>query len=153
MHVRVKVRISSAARAAIAKGCRKAGREEACGLLLGCSEADSWTVALATCARNIAPEPWRSFEIDPAHLLAAHRAARAARAPAIVGVWHSHPGGVLLPSEADRAGADTPGWLWLIVDAAGSGMAAFLAVADAAGRFLPLAVERGTPIDSRVPDC
>lgn len=95
---------------------------EVCGLLLGHGDL----VSAAPPCRNVAVDPARSFEIDPAALIAAHRAARSG-GPAILGCWHSHPSGVALPSRTDAAAALELGWWWLIV---GSGaIACFRAVA------------------------
>ncbi len=98
---------------------------EICGLLLG--TADHIDAILP--AANVALDPARHFELDPATLIAAHRAARAGE-PAIVGHYHSHPSGVAAPSVTDTACANPDGSLWLIVGAgeatlwrAGPGMA------------------------------
>ena len=83
---------------------------EVCGLLLG----RDGRVEEARPCRNVAADPARRFEIDPAALLAAHRAARAG-GPAILGCYHSHPSGHAQPSARDAAAAEPNGWLWLIV--------------------------------------
>ena len=83
---------------------------EICGLLLG----RDGVVEEARACRNVAADPARRFEIDPAALLAAHRAARAG-GPAILGCYHSHPSGRAEPSACDAAAAAANGWLWLIV--------------------------------------
>ena len=64
-------------------------------------------------AANVAAEPARAFELDPAVLIAAHRAARAG-GDAILGHYHSHPGGDPQPSSCDAAAA-AAGELWLVV--------------------------------------
>ncbi|PCD03692.1 hypothetical protein COC42_04890 [Sphingomonas spermidinifaciens] len=110
-----------------------AGGLEACGLLLGAGNL----VEVATVAANVAAQPAKRFEIDPAHLLAAHRAARAG-GPAILGYWHSHPSGLTEPSATDAAMADPDGRVWVIV--AGGAVRCFRAVAHGAlhGRFDPI---------------
>jgi proteasome lid subunit RPN8/RPN11 len=85
---------------------------EVCGLLLG----RDGRVDEARPCRNVAADPARRFEIDPAALLAAHRAARAG-GPAVLGCYHSHPSGRAEPSPCDAAAAEPNGWLWLIVAA------------------------------------
>jgi proteasome lid subunit RPN8/RPN11 len=87
-----------------------AGKDEICGLLLG---AEGRVGAIRPGA-NIAADPSCHFELDPAALLAAHKAARAG-GPRIVGHYHSHPGGVAVPSATDAACAAPDGSLWLIV--------------------------------------
>ncbi|SFR97290.1 Mov34/MPN/PAD-1 family protein [Sphingomonas jatrophae] len=84
---------------------------EVCGLLLGAGEV----VTAILPAANVAANPARAFEVDPAVLLAAHRAARDG-GPAVLGCYHSHPNGVARPSARDAAAAQ-PGQLWLIVAA------------------------------------
>ena len=83
---------------------------EVCGLLFG--EGDRITAF--TPARNVAPDPSRAFEIDPATLLSAHRERRAG-GPRVVGCYHSHPTSSPDPSPRDAADAEANGWLWLIV--------------------------------------
>ena len=83
---------------------------EVCGLLLGSDEQ----VADVLHCSNVAAAPEREFEIAPAQLIAALRAARSGAAE-VVGCYHSHPGGVPEPSARDAADAAPSGWLWLIV--------------------------------------
>jgi proteasome lid subunit RPN8/RPN11 len=85
---------------------------EVCGLLFGSSQC----IDAAQRCRNVAEHPADSFEIDPAALLGAHKAARAG-GPAIVGCYHSHPYGSPEPSLRDAAAVAPDGALWLIVGA------------------------------------
>ncbi|WP_420144915.1 Mov34/MPN/PAD-1 family protein [Sphingobium sp.] len=87
-----------------------ADANEVCGLLLGTSDR----IEAIMPAANIATDPARHFELDPAILIAAHRAARTG-GPAIIGHYHSHPSGVAAPSITDAACATSDGSLWLIV--------------------------------------
>lgn len=103
---------------------------EICGLLFGSpARIDGYRL----CA-NVAADPCATFEIDPASLIAAHRAARSG-GPAIVGCFHSHPSGTTKPSATDAAQAAPDGSVWLIV--AGREAALWRAVPDGArhGRF------------------
>ncbi len=83
-------------------------------------------------ARNPAPGLDR-FDIDPADHIAAAKAARA-NGHAIIGCYHSHPGGRAEPSAADLAGAGEDNFLWLI--AAGDRLAGYLYVEGAFGRVI-----------------
>lgn len=83
---------------------------ETCGLLLGRDGA----IDAILPAANVAADPARHFELDPAVLLRAHRAARLGGAP-LLGHYHSHPSGVARPSATDAACATPDGSLWLIV--------------------------------------
>jgi proteasome lid subunit RPN8/RPN11 len=82
---------------------------EVCGLLLG---HDAQVRQVCRC-RNVAGDPARRFEIDPAALIAAYRAARSG-APGLIGHYHSHPAGQAIPSACDAEMAD-PGSFWLII--------------------------------------
>ena len=83
---------------------------EACGLLLG----QNGLIERAVATANVAADPLRRFEIDPAALIAAHQAERRGGAQ-LVGFWHSHPSGSCEPSATDRAGAARDGRVWAIV--------------------------------------
>ena len=101
---------------------------EACGLLLGGADL----IAQATACANVHPTPRTHFEIDPAALIAAHKAERAG-GPGIAGYWHSHPTGSAVPSPTDRASASGDGKVWAIV---AGGEVAFWR--DLPGGFEPL---------------
>ena len=107
-------------RAQITAEARAAFPRECCGLIEGGTRAGTIAALRLHPARNLAPEPDR-FEIDPAAQFRLLRAARAA-GTAIIGCYHSHPGGTAAPSARDRAGAAEEGSVWLIaaVDAAGA---------------------------------
>ncbi len=83
---------------------------EVCGLLFGTAEK----VLRAEPCANVAPDPARAFEIDPAALFAAHRAARL-DGPQVIGCYHSHPSGNAVPSARDAEAAMGDGALWLIL--------------------------------------
>ena len=83
---------------------------ECCGLLLGYGGR----IAIAVPCANVAGDPLRHFEIDPAALIAAHRTEREGGAQ-VVGYYHSHPNGRTVPSATDRASAARDGQLWAIV--------------------------------------
>jgi proteasome lid subunit RPN8/RPN11 len=110
---------------------RRAHPREACGLLLGAQG----TVTIAQPAANIAAEPLRHFDIDPAALIVAHRAARAG-GPAVLGYFHSHPTGLAVPSATDAAMAAHDGRIWAIV--AGDGVTVWR---DAPSGFEPLSYD------------
>ena len=127
------VDISSAVLAGIRALAAAAPDREVCGLLFGTA---GWIETAQPC-RNVAADPARRFELDPAALLAAHRAARTG-GPAIVGHYHSHPSSSPVPSTCDAEAASADGAIWLIVAAAEC--RGWRAVADGAihGRFDPV---------------
>jgi proteasome lid subunit RPN8/RPN11 len=132
----MRVRISSAIVAQITALAEASPRAEICGLLLGRDDL----IERAEPCRNVAAEPARWFEVDPAALIAAHRAARSGGVQ-LLGHFHSHPSGRAIPSARDADAAAADGMLWLI---AGSGaLTAWRAVAEGAieGRFDPVTLD------------
>jgi proteasome lid subunit RPN8/RPN11 len=130
------IRISSALLARIV-GEAGASPHEVCGLLFGTSAS----IEAAEPCRNVAADTATRFEIDPARLLRAHRAARAG-GPQLIGCYHSHPGGEATPSREDATCAEANGWLWLIVG--GREAQLYRAIEDGVlhGRFSPVAITR-----------
>ncbi len=106
--------------------------EEVCGLLLG---SGGQVTDVVHCS-NVAVEPTRRFEIDPAQLFAALRAARA-DGPEVLGCYHSHPGGDPEPSARDAADAAANGWFWLIVADGEARLWRAVAHGERHGRFVP----------------
>lgn len=104
-------RIASGVAGLIRGHTARSAPEEACGLLVG----RPGIVARAVVAANAAADPQRRFAVDGQTLFDAHRAARA-EGLAVVGCYHSHPGGGARPSAVDAAAAHDLGWLWLIDD-------------------------------------
>jgi proteasome lid subunit RPN8/RPN11 len=102
--------ISRSALAAIRAHAVAAAPREACGLLLG---SDTHVDRAIECA-NLAADPHRHFEVDPATLFSVLRAEREGGARWI-GCYHSHPTGDARPSIADAKAAAPDGRLWLIV--------------------------------------
>jgi len=126
----MELRISSLLLDEIRAAAAGSPNAEICGLLLG---RDGRVEAVVECA-NVAAEPADSFEIDPAALVAAHRAARAG-APVPIGHYHSHPNGRAEPSERDAAAAEA-GSYWII--ATHDDLRCWRALSGA--RFAPVAI-------------
>ncbi len=115
-----------------------AGDEECCGLLLG--DRESGVVSALLAARNVAADPRRCFEVDPAVLLAAYRNARGG-GPDVIGHYHSHPFGIAMPSTTDAAMAAGAGEIWLIVGHGGTlGAWRALPGGEVHGRFKPVSM-------------
>ena len=110
-------------------GRAAACRDEICGLLIEGGSA-------IACA-NVHATPATHFEIDARALIAAHRSERQGGAR-LIGCYHSHPTGSVLPSATDAEAALDEGWIWLIVG--GGTAAAWRTVRDGAvhGRFDPV---------------
>jgi desampylase len=105
----MEIAVTSGAKATLIKEAQRAHPLECCGLLLG---QGNMIVEARPCA-NIHTDPERHFEIDPAALIAAHRAARSV-GPQLLGYYHSHPVGTAEPSATDRAMASGDGRVWAI---------------------------------------
>jgi desampylase len=104
------IRVTSGALATLLAEAARAAPRECCGLLLGSADL----IETAQPAANVAAEPLVRFEIDPAALFAAHKAARSG-GPGLAGYYHSHPQGHPLPSATDCEHASGDGRLWAIV--------------------------------------
>lgn len=103
--------ISQHALTLITETARAAAPNEACGLLLGANQHITSAVPTA----NVAADPAMHFEIDPAALIAAHRAAREGLGLSVIGYFHSHPNGLARPSATDAQSAARDGRVWVIV--------------------------------------
>ena len=107
------MRVGRAALEAIVAHARDAAPAECCGLLLG--HAAEITEAVRT--RNVAIQERSRFVIDPKDHIDGRRDARL-RGLEVLGFYHSHPSSPPSPSETDRAEANYPGHLYLIVSLA-----------------------------------
>lgn len=93
---------------------------EACALLVGVERQVTRIVP----GRNVAEDPARHFEFDPAAQIALRRELRDhPQHGRLLGHWHSHPDGMDAPSATDAAMIHEPDLLWLIsgVTHAGAG--------------------------------
>lgn len=109
------LRVSRSALDALLAEAETAHPLECCGLLWA---GEGYDVALIEPCANVSAAPEDSFEIDPAALIAAHKAERAGQAR-LAGYYHSHPNGRVGPSARDRATACGDGRLWAIVAGGG----------------------------------
>ena len=115
--------------------------EECCGLMEGIIDRQTVEVLVLHPARNIASASDR-FEIHPEDHFAALKAARANRR-AIIGCYHSHPGGNARPSETDRRGGGEENFVWLIAAPMGrDGPVAVEAFVYSAMSFRPMELAR-----------
>ncbi|MFC3213974.1 Mov34/MPN/PAD-1 family protein [Novosphingobium panipatense] len=102
--------VTSAVIMKLREDASRAAPEECCGLLLG----RHGRIEQAQEAANIAPDPRRRFEIDPAALFAAFKAARGEGAQ-VLGYYHSHPTGDARPSATDREHSTGDLRIWAII--------------------------------------
>lgn len=103
--------ISSKFRQQLLHWAAHAGDEECCGLIYGI-ENNATRLELV---ENIAHNKRTHFEIEPARLIAAEKADREGQ-ELLLGYFHSHPGGRLVPSDTDTAMAALDGRYWVIID-------------------------------------
>lgn len=117
---------------------------EVCGLLLGegCEVRDILPAA------NVADTPANRFEIDPAVLISAHRAAREV-GPSVIGSYHSHPGGAARPSAEDARQAAADGQYWLILGADGEAVWQAVEQGEVHDRFNPVALASPESVGQR----
>jgi len=107
------IAISTDALQRIEEHARQALPREACGFLVG-RGGDSPAILRVVASANLAPqERTDRFEIDPRLHLRLQRELRDS-GHAILGIYHSHPGGRAAPSATDKTQAAYPGWIWLI---------------------------------------
>jgi len=106
----MQVMLSSTLHARMIAHAQASHPQECCGLLYGTEH----TIERIAPAINVADDPDRAFEIDPATLIAAERAMRQG-SDAIIGYYHSHPNGRAEPSPHDAASAACDGRLWLVI--------------------------------------
>ena len=104
------IEVTSGTIATLREEAAKAAPEECCGLLIGLGAR----VVEARPAANVAADPSCHFEIDPAALFAAHRAARNG-GPQSFGYYHSHPDGHPVPSATDCEHASGDDRVWAII--------------------------------------
>lgn len=101
--------------AQIRRAAEAAYPEECCGLLIGRGgEGLPVEVTAIAPASNVAADPRRQFEIDPAVLIHWQRTLRGGELR-IVGHYHSHPDGRAIPSQKDRDSVFDRDMVWLIV--------------------------------------
>lgn len=108
---------------------------EACGLIAGADDVVAKVYQLV----NIDPAPDR-FTLDPEEYFAAWQDATA-RGWEILGLFHSHPESLPIPSAADLEGGGDPAWVNLIVGVE-DGHIAVRAYRYADGSSSPVEIER-----------
>lgn len=139
------LRLSAAQQAGLAALGEAAFPREACALLVGTADL---RVTEIVPAANVATDPEREFELDPAVHIAVLRRLRdePVRTNAIIGHWHSHPNGRDEPSAKDAAMISDPGLVWLITavhDGRALPVRAFQAVKQDSGfAFTPLTIKQ-----------
>lgn len=88
---------------------REESPNEACGLVVASGKKHR-TIR----AKNVAADPWNTFEVDSDAWLAVEEHEE------VIGIYHSHPRGTAQPSQADLVGIEASGLPWHIVNLDGS---------------------------------
>lgn len=113
----------------------EAAPEECCGLLIG----HPGEILEAVPTLNVAAEPVRRFQVDPAAHFAVIRRARA-EGTEVIGAYHSHPAGPAVLSETDQAEAfDDPAFVHVLVLPRDQVVSAFLMIS---GNFVGVPLVR-----------
>lgn len=137
------LRLSARQQAELAALGEAAFPREACALLVGDQDL---RVSEIVPAANVATDPEREFELDPAVHIAVLRRLRDEGTISVIGHWHSHPNGRDEPSAKDAAMVSDPGLVWLITavhDGRALPLRAFQAVAAGEGfAFTPMTIEQ-----------
>ncbi|TNE41337.1 MAG: M67 family peptidase [Alphaproteobacteria bacterium] len=95
--------------------------EEACALLVGAGSDDARRVTRSVLTANIADNPARAFEVDPAARLRLEKELME-KPEELIGIFHSHPEGPAAPSASDADAVMEPDLFWLIAAVDRSGM-------------------------------
>ncbi len=143
------LRLSGAQAAQLAQLGEAAFPREACALLVGALLVgdSSLHVTEIVPASNVATDPEREFELDPAvHIAVLRKLRESGGTNSVIGHWHSHPNGRDEPSAKDAALVSDPGLVWLITavhDGRALPVRAFRAVLQDDGfGFTPLMIEQ-----------
>ena len=112
---------------------------ECCGLIEGVRRGDRILATTLHPTRNVAREI-DQFEIDPEEHFVILRSART-NGSEIVGCYHSHPNGRVMPSERDLENVGEEGFAWLILPLAKGSVGELAAFVVSAGKLTPIACE------------
>jgi desampylase len=132
----MKCRISRDLRGRLRRETHVHPRLECCGLLLGNLDEIQDFVPIP----NDASDPATAFEFDHRAHLDAVKCARGAGL-AVVGHYHSHPGGSCWPSPTDAERAVEQGRYWMILTASGEALWISRRGGRVAGAFEPVLIE------------
>ncbi|WP_276352718.1 M67 family metallopeptidase [Cohnella caldifontis] len=97
----------------LAEQCRRRLPSETCGVLFGTADAAVVRIDGFSVVRNASPRPSSFFAFDPADWVRTYYEARN-RGQRIVGYFHSHPDGSVLPSPGDSDGRPLEGTYWIV---------------------------------------
>jgi desampylase len=134
---------------AVLGAAARAFPQECCGLIEGIQTAEGWRALAIHEATNVAPDPARSFLIDPQAQFELLRGLRGS-GRRVIGCFHSHPGGAPRPSATDRASAAQSDFLWLIAGGspeAGFTVGGYLFSEDSGFSALVLRNDAPEPVD------
>jgi len=79
----------------------KSAQNESCAMLLGIQKEEQWNVKEIFLTQNVDGNPEVEFTISPEELLSGYRHAEEKHLE-LVGIFHSHPKSIALPSSTDR---------------------------------------------------
>jgi len=104
----------------------KCGQNESCAMLLGIHNEQEWNVKEVFLTKNVDGNPTVDFTISPEELLSGYKRAEEENFE-LVGIFHSHPNSIALPSNTDkefmRLNGDVP---WIIFSGINTDFKAFV---------------------------
>ncbi|MFC4599991.1 Mov34/MPN/PAD-1 family protein [Cohnella hongkongensis] len=116
---------------------------ESCGLLWGTAANGVIEVGGFRLIRNAADSPAAQFRFDAEDWIAAYYEAQKNQRE-IVGLFHSHPSGTIVPSESDLAGFVPWKSYWIVgLQSAGHQIGVYVRQSEAGWAKLPLRVVSG----------
>tara|TARA_A100001037_G_scaffold101034_2_gene92049 strand:- start:1246 stop:1746 length:501 start_codon:yes stop_codon:yes gene_type:complete len=119
--LRTAVRLSTECHRTVVDHAERSFPQECCGLLIGEEANGLVQVAEIHESENLANDPGRRFEVDPALRLKLQRSLRGS-GHRIIGIYHSHPDGPAHPSPRDLEAAWEPELVWLIMSVRSEGV-------------------------------
>jgi proteasome lid subunit RPN8/RPN11 len=108
----------------------KSGQDESCAMLLGVQKEEQWNVKEIFLTQNVDASPEVEFTISPEELLSGYKHADEKHLE-LVGIFHSHPKSIALPSNTDQKfmglNGDIP---WIIFSGLTTNFKAFILKED-----------------------
>ncbi|WP_169542951.1 M67 family metallopeptidase [Sneathiella aquimaris] len=118
----MEIRLSASDYDLLSSHAAKCFPEEACALLVGEKSGKySARVSSVVLSKNIAEDPFRYFEVDPAKRIAVEKEIRKTD-QCLLGVFHTHPEGNARPSKTDERMIYEPSLIWLIASSCKEGI-------------------------------
>ena len=104
----------------------KCGSNESCAMLLGIHNKEQWNVKEVYLTRNADGDPEATFTIAPEELLYGYKLADEKHLE-LVGIFHSHPKSIAIPSNTDKEFMKLNGHIpWIIFSGVNTDFKAYI---------------------------